>query len=182
MATLSEQALLSRNSHLLDRISAALAVAAETVRSEARDFVSASADDTFTATAHGYDNGDKIELAGDTLSTGVDAAVTYFICGKTDDTFKVCLADGKAALSLSTDGQGSVAVEHHPARFAWASSVLLVQTGPRAEAERAIWFVVQNATIADAYIADIALGAGASDNDIQNAINGLVNILAGVEK
>lgn len=181
MATLNEQTLLSRNGHLLDRISAALAVAAEVVRNEAQDFVSASDTDTFTATGHGYTDGDKIELAGDTLSAGVAAATTYFICGKTDNTFKVCLADGKSALSLTTDGQGQVAVEHHPARFTWACSVLLVETGPRTEAKRAIWLVVQDNTVVDGYISDFALGSGITDNDVQVAVNAIINILAGVE-
>ncbi len=108
MASLTAKTLLIKNSHLLDRISGALAEAAEDIRNE------------------------------------------------------------------------GAAVENHVARFAWATDILLVTSGPRNEAKRAIWLVVQNATVADGYTSDRS-GASVTDNDVQFVVNGLVNILAGVE-
>lgn len=180
MATLTEQTLMIKNQHLLDRISAALAVAAEAVRNEQQDFAALAADDTFTATAHGYADGDKVELANGSIPTGVVAATLYYIRDKTNDTFKLAPTAAGAAIDLTADGYGQVAVEHHPERFIWASDVLLIIAGARTEAKRAIWLVLQNATVADGYAADRS-GAGVTDNDIQFVVNGLVNILAGVE-
>lgn len=180
MATLNEQTALRQNSHLLDRTSAALAVAAEAVRNEQADFTALASSDIFTAAGHGYNDGDKIEFAGVALPTGIVAATDYFVRDKAIDTFKVAATSGGTAIDLTADGYGGVAVEHHPARFTWASNVLLATNGPRSEARRAIWLVLQNATIADGYTG-APTGGSVTDNDVQFVVNSLVNILAGVE-
>lgn len=181
MATLNEKTALRQNPHLLDRITAALATAAEDVRNEQADFTALASSDVFSATAHGYSDGDKIEFAGASLPTGLTAATAYFVRDKTTDTFKVAATSDGTAIDLTGDGYGQVAVEHHPARFAWASEVLLVTNGPRSEAKRAFWLVIQNETIADGYTGNPTTGGATTDNDVQFVVNGLVNILAGAE-
>jgi hypothetical protein len=110
MATLNEITALSKNSHLLNRVSAALSEAAEDVRNE---------------------------------GTGV------------------------------TD---------HAARFAWATTVLLADDGPRNEAVRSIWLVLQNTIVADEYNANpLDGGSTLLDSDVQFVVNGIINFLAGVE-
>jgi hypothetical protein len=68
----------------------------------------------------------------------------------------------------------AAATTHHAERFAWATATLESESAPQAEAERAMWIVVQNATIQSA-------GEAATDNDIQFVVNGLVNFLASVD-
>jgi len=63
---------------------------------------------------------------------------------------------------------------NHAERFEWAVSLLSSARQPEAEAERAMWIFLQNATIQTA-------GEDATDNDIQFVSNGLVDFLAGVD-
>lgn len=183
MATLNEKTQLVSppNPHLRDRVAGALSVAAENVRNEQQDFTAVAATDIFTATAHGYSDTNKIEFAGDNLPTGITGATTYFVRDATANTFKVAVTSGGTAVDLTADGNGQVAVEHHPARFTWASDVLLTTGGAINEAIRALWLVVQNATISDQYTANPTTGGTTTDNDVQFVINSLVNILAGAE-
>jgi len=178
--TLNETTALIKNSHLLARISAALAKAAEDVKNEQQDFTAVSATDTFTATGHSYADDDKIELFGESLPTGASKDTTYFIRDQATDTFKLADTKNGTAIVLTADGQGRVAVEHHTARFAWSSSVLLVRDGAMNEAIRSIWLVLQNTVIADGYNGS-ETGGSVDDADVQFVVNGLVNILAGVE-
>ncbi len=75
----------------------------------------------------------------------------------------------------------AAAVVGHAERFAWASSVLLLTGGPEREGSRAIWLVIQNTVIADNYTANPSDGGATTDNDVQFVVNGLVDILAGVD-
>jgi hypothetical protein len=68
----------------------------------------------------------------------------------------------------------SAATANHADRFTWAVGVLEITGGPETEAERLMWLVLQNTTIANA-------GEAATDNEIQFVINGLVNFAAGVD-
>ncbi len=182
MATLNEKNQLRLNPHLRDRIAGALSTAAEDVRNEQQDFTVVAATDIFTTDiAHGYADGNKIELAGDSLPSGVIAATTYFIRDQTANTFKLSETSSGAAIDITADGFGQIAVEHHPARFVWASNVLLTVNGSINEALRAHQLVVQNTIIADGYIANWDDGGPVIDGDVQFVVNGLVNILAGVE-
>jgi hypothetical protein len=178
MATLNEKYALRNNPHLLARISAALAEAAENVRNEQADFTATDVDDLFTLTAHGYSDGDKIEFEGSNLPTGLTAATQYFVRDSTANTFKVANTSGGAVVALTADGYGQVAVVNHPARYTWASQTLLSQSGPENEAKRAVWLVVQNATVSDQYTASPDDGGTTTDNDVQFVVNGLVDILS----
>ncbi len=183
MATLNEKTQLRLNAHLRGRIAGALSAAAEDVRNEQQDFTAVAATDIFTtAIAHGHADGDKIELAGDSLPSGVIAATTYFIRDQTASTFKLSETSVGAAIDITVDGFGRVAVEHHPARFVWASGVLLTVNGSINEMLRAIQIVVQNTIIADEYVDNPADGGlVVDDDDVQFVVNSLINILAGVE-
>ncbi len=108
MATYNEINKLSKNQHLLDRVSSALAKAADDIRNEVTDVAS------------------------------------------------------------------------HAERFTWASNVLLVKDGPRNEAIRSIWLVLQNVDISDGYDTDPLNGGIVTDNDVQFVVNSIINFLAGV--
>lgn len=178
MATLNEKYALRNNPHLVARVAAALAEAAENVRNEIQDFTATDTNDLFTATAHGYNDSDKIEFDGTGLPTGITAAVTYFVRDKTADTFKVANTAGGTAVVLTSDGYGTVAVNNHPVRYTWSAQTLLSQNGPEIEAKRAAWLVVQNDTISTQYTSSPLTGGTVTDNDIQFVVNGLINILA----
>ncbi len=115
MATLNEQNALSRNSHLLNRVAAALAKAAE-----------------------------------DVMDEGIE-------------------------------------ITDHTARFIWATTVLLVDDGPRNEAIRSIWLVIQDTTITDGpgiddgYAANLTTGGNVTDVHVQTAVDRIINFLARVE-
>jgi len=189
MATLYEKNTVSNNKHLRNRVSAALASAAEDVRNEQQDFTALAATDVFTATAHGYSDTNKIELAGASLPTGVTSATTYYIRDGTANTFKLAATSGGAAIDITVDGHGQIAVEHHPARFTWGTTVLLIINGPLNEARRAAWLVVQNVTIvdgpggSDGYVLFPSGGTGnnVTDSDVQFVVNGMINFLAVAE-
>ncbi len=178
MATLNEQHALRSNAHLLARIAAALAKAAEAVRNEEQDVTGADTGDEFTATAHGYSNGDKIEFAGTGLPTGVVAATSYFVVGATTDTFQVSDTSGGTAIVLTADGFGTVAVANHPDRYVWATQTLLSNSGPDNESKRAFWLAVQNTTIQDQYKDNPTTGGTTTDGDVEFVVNGLINELA----
>jgi len=182
MATLNEIYTLSKNSHLLNRVSAALADAAEDIRNEQQDFTVDISTDIFTATGHNYIDGDKVELFGDFLPTGVAENVTYFIRDQAANVFSLAEIAGGAVIDLTATGHGSIAVEHHSDRFTWATTVLVAPDGSRDEAVRSIWMVLQNTLVADEYQANpLDGGSTLLDSDVQFVVNGIINFLAGVE-
>lgn len=63
-----------------------------------------SDDDTFTAAAHGYQNGVVGQFTASALPTGISGSTDYWIVNRTDNTFKVSLTKGGAAVEFSTDG------------------------------------------------------------------------------
>ncbi|MFZ5829119.1 MAG: hypothetical protein ACOY3P_03490 [Planctomycetota bacterium] len=71
----------------------------------------------------------------------------------------------KAAVDILNE---SAATEDHAQRMAWARRVL---ADPVGWSERAIWKVLENATIQSA-------PAEATDNDVQFVVNSLVNALS----
>jgi hypothetical protein len=52
-------------------------------------------------------NDERIRFYNITTTTGITKAITYFIVGKTDDTFQVSLTQGGGAVALTTNGTGS---------------------------------------------------------------------------
>lgn len=74
----------------------------------------------------------------------------------------------------------ALATNNHAERFTWAKGILLTADGPEVEATRSMWLLLQNATVADGYVA-MSDGSIVTDNDVQFAVNGLIGILAGVD-
>lgn len=69
-----------------------------------------NATDTFTATAHGMENGQKVELTATTLPTGASADTTYYVINKAADTFQLSEEAGGSSVDWSADG---TAVKFH---------------------------------------------------------------------
>ena len=93
------------------------------------------------------------------------------------------LARIAAALANAADNvrNESAATGNHSARFTWAANVLLTIGGAETEAKRAVWLIIQNATIQDQYAANPQTGGTVTDNDLQFVVNGMVGILSGVD-
>ena len=166
------------NSDLKNRTVAALSKAAENIINERQSFSVEAASDTFTSTAHGYSNGDKVSFVGATLPSDIADTKTYYMIGATTDTFQVSLRLGGSALAITTDGNGYVGPENHKKRYEWATKILgRAQTTPEAESERSTLSMLQNATLQAAYTTD-PTGDTALDNDIDFVAAALVNRLA----
>ena len=73
-------------------------------------FTADNTTNTFTSTAHGLVDGDKITVASSgTLPTGLSAATGYYVRDKTADTFKLCATNPfAAAIDITTDGTGTL--------------------------------------------------------------------------
>lgn len=78
----------------------------------AQSFSATAADDTFTATAHVFLQGEPVLLYGASLPAGVSAATTYYITAVTTNTFKLATSVANAiagtAINITADGSGSV--------------------------------------------------------------------------
>lgn len=81
---------------------------------------------------------------------------------------KVAVALHKAAVDVINEATNTA---NHANRKAWAIKVTESNGSPTAMAERWIWKVLENPTIA-------ANPAGASDNDVQFVVNSIVNTMA----
>ncbi len=66
--------------------------------------------DTVTLTAHGWVNGQIVALSSITSTTGISTYTSYYIVGKTADTFQLATTIGGSAIALTTDGSGRVYV------------------------------------------------------------------------
>lgn len=64
--------------------------------------------DTVNRTAHGYQNGQRVNFATIVTTTGISTHTTYFVVGRTANTFQVASTIGGSALTLTTDGSGTV--------------------------------------------------------------------------
>lgn len=69
-----------------------------------------TATDTFTYTAHGFNNGDKVQITAASLNTNIPGGTTfgtdYYIVGATADTFQVSTTVGGAAVDITSTGTG----------------------------------------------------------------------------
>lgn len=66
-----------------------------------------AATDTFTRTAHGLVNNDRINfglLKSGVIPAGLNTTTFYYVVNKTDDTFQVSLTLGGAAIDFTTNG------------------------------------------------------------------------------
>lgn len=64
--------------------------------------------DTVGWAAHGLYDGCKVSFASITSTTGISTDTTYYVVNKTADTFKLAATMGGSALSLTTDGSGTL--------------------------------------------------------------------------
>ena len=63
--------------------------------------------ETFTDTAHGLVNGDRVRVySATTLPAGLSEDISYFVVEKTDDTFKLSLTEGGSAVAITSNGTG----------------------------------------------------------------------------
>lgn len=72
-------------------------------------FSAAASTDTFTATAHGMGDTQKVMFfsrANQTLPTGVSAGTIYYVRDSAANTFKVAATPGGTAIDLTADGAG----------------------------------------------------------------------------
>lgn len=70
------------------------------------NFSATFATDTFTATAHGRENGQLVRLTG-TLPTGFSTSTDYYVVQKTNDTFKLSTTSGTGGTPVTGTGTGS---------------------------------------------------------------------------
>ena len=71
------------------------------------------AGDLVTRTAHGFQNGQRLNFASVTGTTGVVVNTPYFVVGQTANTFQVAVTAGGAALALTTNGTGTMYVPQY---------------------------------------------------------------------
>jgi hypothetical protein len=75
-------------------------------------FTAVGSTDVFTATSHGFANGDPIMLrntpGGSSLPDGVLPFKLYYLTNFTTDTFKLAREEDAAAINITTDGSGDV--------------------------------------------------------------------------
>jgi len=64
------------------------------------------AGDTVTKNGHGLQNGDRVMFKGSSIPAAVNTFTTYYVVFKADNTFKVSLTLGGAAIEFATDGSG----------------------------------------------------------------------------
>jgi hypothetical protein len=75
-------------------------------------FTAVGSTDVFTATAHGFANGDPVMLrntpGGSSLPTGVLPFKLYYVTNVAANTFKLAREEDAAAINITTDGSGDV--------------------------------------------------------------------------
>ena len=64
--------------------------------------------DTVNRTAHGYENGDKVQFWNIVTTTGITAGQTYYVINKTADTFQISVDLGGTAVTLTNDGSATL--------------------------------------------------------------------------
>ena len=91
-------------------------VTLESVQYDVRFTVTADAGtDTFTATAHGRSNGDRIRISSTgSTPTGLDEGEYYYLIGATTNTFQLSESEGGAAVNITTAGTGTLTANYDP--------------------------------------------------------------------
>lgn len=82
----------------------------------ARTFTAQNSNNTFTATAHGMANGQKVRVsnAGGALPAGLVAGTNYFVIAAAANTFQLSATLGGSAVDVTTDGTGTQTVQPVP--------------------------------------------------------------------
>jgi hypothetical protein len=68
----------------------------------AREFITDLAADTLRVNSHGYANGDRVVICGDSVQGGLTEGTAYFVVGATTDTFQLAATSGGAAIDLTS--------------------------------------------------------------------------------
>ncbi|HNP74502.1 MAG TPA: DUF5309 family protein [Kouleothrix sp.] len=89
-------------------LNSAITTAALDVQAAGQAFTVAASNDTFTANAHGYVNGQQVRLSGLTGANGVAASTIYYVINAATNTFKLAATSGGAAIDVTVDGSGTV--------------------------------------------------------------------------
>lgn len=67
--------------------------------------------DTFTATAHGLQDGETVKvIAGTSLPTGLTTYTVYYIVGRAANTFQLATTSGGTAINITSAGSGTLTV------------------------------------------------------------------------
>ena len=66
------------------------------------------AGDLVTRTAHGYSDGDRIQLYRIVSTTGVSNGQSYYVINSTATTFQISLTEGGSAVTLTTNGTAAL--------------------------------------------------------------------------
>lgn len=71
-----------------------------------------NAADTFTSAAHGFVNGNSVEIESLTgaVPTGLAAQTEYFVVGATTNTLQLAATSGGAAVNFTSDGTGTLQI------------------------------------------------------------------------
>lgn len=64
--------------------------------------------DLVTLASHGLSDGDTVSFATIVTTTGISVSTTYYVRDATTNTFKVAATSGGSALTLTTDGTGTI--------------------------------------------------------------------------
>jgi hypothetical protein len=80
------------------------------------------ATDVITATAHGYQNGDRVYFVSITGGSGLTAGTIYFVRDRATDTFKLSANDGGAVIDFTTDISAAQVRKVSSGRISGASS------------------------------------------------------------
>jgi len=78
-------------------------------------FTGAATGDILSATSHGYDDTDTVQVVADgagNLPTGLEAGITYYVISSAANTMQLSLTSGGEAVDITADGQGFLVAEY----------------------------------------------------------------------
>jgi len=129
-------------------------------------FTANTGTDVITAAAHGLLNGETVRFKGADLPAGLSQTTVYFVRDKTDNTFKVALTAGGAAVNITDTGSGTMTITS-PAKRSKAGD------GERIASVPQVKDTVLTGEGEDA-IADKTVAAIKADADLGTGVNGAV--------
>lgn len=69
-----------------------------------KEFIADTTADTITCTAHGFSNGQKVVIYGDTVPSGLTEGTVYYVSAATTNNFQLAASPGGSAIDLTTVG------------------------------------------------------------------------------
>jgi hypothetical protein len=131
--------------------------------------------DTFTRTAHGFVNGDSVELSAIVATTGVSAGPTYYVVGATANTFQVAITPGGAAINL-TGADGTATVTGIAAAALTANNTAFTNAWAAARAAQGMLYIPPgNYAIGPGILATTTDDAGITGDDLGTTFLWLVD-------